>query len=792
MRPRALVSLVAAVITAVTLVSASGAATTNLQDAGQIDVSSRAAVVQYLRSIHVDPTGVVIQRGARNYAGPSCPGQGWSCTTTTHPVVQVASAGGKNTFDCTTASCAAVQVADSPTSGNTATCIKTTGLTQSCTISQSSSSGDNKAVIYELGQKYSGLTQTASYGASITQQADDGNNTACVHQEVSIDGSTNMNGKKAKPITVTLEAHQSITITQDSPNGHNYASHDATSGGSCGSDRLTQAQTLSSTAGGPGASSVTQNENVANSGPNMTLDIEENQGSAYGSGSSLGNDATFTQTNDLSAVAFTPNGPVDQTQSSVDGGILATVNQDAHGISNADAQQHEIQCEDAYAAPSSGPCVQAPDPTADFGGTYSLSQTQYGPVRKGVGTATQTGNANNTFSVDQSSKQDNDTGSGQTNVLQGDCSTDGSCTVTQNTDINGNQNTNSQSGSDVNTSTNCTGPSCTTTCTGPTCTTFTQSGSQLTAMNTDIAEFGYGGMRANTGGGTDGDGTGSITVSGITGPVTKALLYWNGPTSSSDLNSNASVTFAGTPITGTNIGTASSNCWENVGYTNSQSYAANVTGLVAGNGSYSLADFVKRDQNENIYADINGVALVVFYNDGNTGNDRNVVLWNGNDSNVLPYDSQTQTWPVDGWNETLTGVPGSSSGGSLDLIVSDGQTASDDAVIVNTTTIVGSGNIFQGNSTPAGSADASGDLWDIAQEPLPSSLLMSNSNTLNITSGLVSDCLSLVVAAANIPVSSEPVIESPTAGPQLQHVAPVSPSKPLPLWSGLQAGGGVK
>src|SRR5207248_6111549 len=99
------------------------------------------------------------------------------------------------------------------------------------------------------------------------------------------------------------------------------------------------------------------------------------------------------------------------------------------------------------------------------------------------------------------------------------------------------------------------------TCTGPTCT-FSQNGSQLTAVNTDFRAIGYGGLRKYTGTPNVGDGTGSLQVGGITGPVTKALLYWNGPTSSSDPASNATVTFAGTSVTGTNIGTGDSNCWD--------------------------------------------------------------------------------------------------------------------------------------------------------------------------------------------------------------------------------------
>ncbi len=75
MRQRAL-SLAVALIVGVALVSASGAATTKAQKVTKINVSTRAAVVHYLRSIHVNPKGAVIQRGPRNYAGRPLSRQG--------------------------------------------------------------------------------------------------------------------------------------------------------------------------------------------------------------------------------------------------------------------------------------------------------------------------------------------------------------------------------------------------------------------------------------------------------------------------------------------------------------------------------------------------------------------------------------------------------------------------------------------------------------------------------------------------------------------------------------------
>ena len=65
-------------------------------------------------------------------------------------------------------------------------------------------------------------------------------------------------------------------------------------------------------------------------------------------------------------------------------------------------------------------------------------------MRKGGGDSVQTGNCGDTFTVTQTSTQDNDTGNNQTNLIQGDCTTDGNCTVTQTTNIDGTSQTNTQ------------------------------------------------------------------------------------------------------------------------------------------------------------------------------------------------------------------------------------------------------------------------------------------------------------------------------------------------------------
>ncbi len=266
-----------------------------------------------------------------------------------------------------------------------------------------------------------------------------------------------------------------------------------------------------------------------------------------------------------------------------------------------------------------------------------------------------------------------------------------------------------------------------------------------TVFNTNVVYAGVGGMRS-------GDGTGTITLTGVSGKVTKALLFWHGPTKNDDnVNANANVSFAGKPVVGTEIGVSSSNCWDESGYTNSYSYRADVTSLVHGNGSFALANFVKN----NDVVDINGVSLVVFYDDGNKNNNRDVVLFDGNDSND-PFAGP----PADpaGWDVSLPNINYTSGTASLDMVVSDGQNGDgfdDGAIVVNGTTIVPAGQIFSGTSVPSMGQDNDGGLWDNKSFPV-TSVLKKGKNTLHLTSDEQGDCLSLVVAAVNLPAGAAP------------------------------------
>lgn len=515
MRQRAF-GLAVAIIGCFALVSASGAATTKAQKVTKIDVSTRAAVIHYLRSIHVNPKGAVIQRGLRNYAGARCPGKGWTCAGTRHMVVQIAKRGGQNRFACATTKCAVVQfgglrglrvpaaravaTANLPTPTNTASCIKTTGVTQSCVINQPNATGTNKAVVWMVTPKLTGLTQSANYTASITQGPTSGAssnwNVACVRQSVTIDGSTTKtNGAST---TVTSNAHESVTIRQNSLTGNNmvlgatqtgktYNCVTDSSGNPTTASPATQDQMLQSvvTSKGP----ITQNQDttfslcgdgVAGDYANLCFYVDQNQAPAYQCTGTAGvdqfcpatgtNTATFTQNSTQAAIANTTQGPVYQTQSTplcsdssaptgcqAPGGLVGTINQDSRGISTATPTQNETQCEDAR---SSGltlsnclPTPSGPDPVNIPGG---LHQTQYGPVGignlrqhpragrvlfvhlKGLGEAHQHGGGGaDQYTIRQTSTQNGDVGATQLNVGKADCGTDGSCDAGQTTTTNG-------------------------------------------------------------------------------------------------------------------------------------------------------------------------------------------------------------------------------------------------------------------------------------------------------------------------------------------------------------------
>src|SRR5215217_4473703 len=122
--------LTLAIAAAVIAVAGGSSATGGVARPAAADLSTRQGAVSYLRSLGLSPDGFVVQRGTRNYAGPKCPGKGWTCTSSTR-VLQISTAG-TNVGNCNgtnlsgsgaSYSCAIVQEAGG---SNAATCTLTT------------------------------------------------------------------------------------------------------------------------------------------------------------------------------------------------------------------------------------------------------------------------------------------------------------------------------------------------------------------------------------------------------------------------------------------------------------------------------------------------------------------------------------------------------------------------------------------------------------------------------------------------------------------------------------------
>ena len=169
-----------------------------------------------------------------------------------------------------------------------------------------------------------------------------------------------------------------------------------------------------------------------------------------------------------------------------------------------------------------------------------------------------------------------------------------------------------------------------------------------------------------------------------------------------------------------------------------------MTSAVTGNGSYVLSNLLTAGT-----FDPNAASLLVFYNDGNTANNRDIAVFWGNDSN------QTNAFDPAGWSASLSGINYVSGAASLNVIVSDrqnfGETGSN-TLTINSTAVTFP--LFQGASLPVapGTSVGNGGLWDHANASV-ASLLTPGPNTLTVTGNPEGSqgCLSLVGAIFDLP-----------------------------------------
>ena len=190
-----------------------------------LPLSTNQQVYTYLASIGVDPTGVVIQRGLRNYAGPDCPGPGWTCTTAT-AVVQIAPAGGENKVDCPQFRGGGdddeVLVVQNANGGNNnVRCYQESHDTPAAALTfpftQTNTTGNNFLDVDQRIFQDEGSSQKATTTANLAQETDFGDNHLHLSQTIKQDTSeTSVSGTQSQ--TGDLDTN----IDQDAGN-NNYA-----------------------------------------------------------------------------------------------------------------------------------------------------------------------------------------------------------------------------------------------------------------------------------------------------------------------------------------------------------------------------------------------------------------------------------------------------------------------------------------------------------------------------------------------------------------------------------------
>lgn len=289
-----------------------------------------------------------------------------------------------------------------------------------------------------------------------------------------------------------------------------------------------------------------------------------------------------------------------------------------------------------------------------------------------------------------------------------------------------------------------------------------------TETRTDYVSTGVGGI---------GNGPGNLVVSGVSGGVRKAFLYWHGINNIGigAVYDNDTVSFAGHSITGASLGDAETNCWGNG---SSRAFFADVTPYVTGNGSYTI-DGLDAAAGHNG----NGASLIVLFNDGNPDNDRDLVFFEGNDSDYV-----AGTFPDDanGWSASLNGI--NYTGGSVhaQLHVGDGQAFTDDWIYFSSgqasLPVQDTTSLWDGLSvTNAGYSRAGNDgLWDIHTFDITS--ILGNAGVKDISlSGMTAtgDCHSLVTLMLDLGGGSAPCGNGTLEeGEECDPAAPAGPVSP--------------
>ncbi|WP_069660271.1 hypothetical protein [Arcticibacter eurypsychrophilus] len=278
-----------------------------------------------------------------------------------------------------------------------------------------------------------------------------------------------------------------------------------------------------------------------------------------------------------------------------------------------------------------------------------------------------------------------------------------------------------------------------------------------TFYNTDYLSVGVGGFKHT--------GSGSIEILGNfpLSSVTKVYLYWHGESPVVE-EVGKTVKLNGTTVTGTNIGITGPNNGLDNGTSkeiNSQAYRADVTAIVKSSATreFAVSEFGR------LVAD--GASFVLFYSDGISSNNRDIVLFDGNDSKKgfagYPGNPKAPFDPA-GWDFSLSGVNYTSGKVLVTMHVADGQSINegDGPFFLNSQEIFSRWDA--NGSTVEGANTLFSARWDIIPTDI-TPWLQPGVNSLRVTINQLpnQDLLGLVVALFNLPKGAAPVNTIPVS-----------------------------
>jgi len=227
--------------------------------------------------------------------------------------------------------------------------------------------------------------------------------------------------------------------------------------------------------------------------------------------------------------------------------------------------------------------------------------------------------------------------------------------------------------------------------------------------------------------GLRGKNSGTINLSDIPPDaiVKHAYLYWsyldNGRT-----DSQRTVSLNGSFVDGVEIGDGNDTCW---GYEHSRAFRADVTGLVAGNGTYTVSSIT------NAYPLLaQGASLVVIY-EAPTSPERMILIHDGNA--VIDFYNTSLSTTIGGFT---AGDTGSGVSAKTTFVVGDGQEFSD------TITFSGSNGVYVGDTQLVGS---DGDFWDTISVDV-SNLMRDGDTSALATVSRGTDCLNWVAQVFSV------------------------------------------